>query len=105
MADWTVELRMSACRWMIPFNIVLDRLKKHFELQRAKLKIAFDGLWFAVLHMRQVEHRGLGIEVRKCVFQRVQHPCEVTLALRQGRNPFLGFLVTAPETAAMKYCW
>ncbi len=47
---------------------------------------------FAVLHIRQVEHRGLSIEVRKCVIQRVKYPREITVALGYGCNPPFSFL-------------
>jgi hypothetical protein len=39
-------------------------------LPKAKLKITFDGFRFAVLHVRQVQHRCLGIEVRKWARQK-----------------------------------
>jgi hypothetical protein len=46
MADWIAELRMSACRWVIPFNVVLNRIKQHFELPKVEFKITFDGWVF-----------------------------------------------------------
>jgi hypothetical protein len=33
----------------------------------------FDGFGFSVLHVRQVQHRSLSIEVRKCAVQGVEH--------------------------------
>ena len=57
-------------------------------MPQAELTITLNGFGFAVLHVRQVQHRSLRVEVRKCVIQRVKHPCEVTLVLRsQARWP------------------
>ena len=83
---------MSSCCRILLSNVIFNRIKQHFELPKAELKITFDGFRFAVLHVRQVQHRGLSIEVRKCAIQRVKYPCEITLLLRYGCNPPLSFL-------------
>ena len=83
---------MSSCCRILLSNVILNRIKQHFELPNAELKITFDGFRFAVLHIRQVQLRGLSIEIRKCTIQGVKYPCEITLALRYGCNPSLSFL-------------
>jgi hypothetical protein len=75
-------LRMSAFWRILLFDIIPNRLKPHFKLMLEELKITFDFFRFAVLHVRQVQLRGLSIEVRKCAIQRVKYPCEITLLLR-----------------------
>ena len=87
---------MSSCCRKLLFNVIFNRIKQHFELPKAELKITFDGFRFAVLHVRQVQHRCLGIEVRKCAIQRVKYSCEITLLLRYGCNPPLSFLRARP---------
>src|SRR5271166_2981918 len=89
-------LRMSACCRILLFNVILNRIKQHSELPQAELKITFDGLRFVGLYVRQVQHRGLSIEVRKCAIQRVEYPCEISLFLRYGCNPSLSFLCARP---------
>jgi len=71
-ADWRAGLGMSSCRRILLSYVIFNRIKQHFELPKAELKITFDGFRFAVLHVRQVQHRDLSIEVRKCAIQRVE---------------------------------
>src|SRR5713101_6158366 len=92
IADWKAELRMSSLCRILLCSVIFNRIKQHFELPKAELKITFDGFRFAVLHVRQVQHRCLGIEVGKCAIQRVKYSCEITLFLRYGRNSSLCFL-------------
>src|SRR5208282_1167343 len=96
MADWKAVLRMSTCCRILLSNAIFNRIKQHFELPKAELKITFDGFRFVVLHVGQVQHRCLGIEVRKCAVQRVEYPCEITLSLRYGCNPPLSILRARP---------
>ena len=83
---------MSPCCRILLSNVIFNRIKQHFELPKAELKITFDGFRFAVPHIRQVKLRSLSIEVRKCAVQRVKYPCEITLLLWYVSNPPFSFL-------------
>lgn len=96
VADWRAGLRVSShCRILLS-SVIFNRIKQHFELPKAELKITFHGFRFAVLHVGQVQHRCLGIEVGKSAIQRVKYSCEITLSLRYGRNSRLCVLRASP---------